>query len=106
MLHQALVDCSRGIILLPLGRTKEYNFFIDDKQKNSLQCKSPIVKGSLTRDFQLLVFSQIIFPHDSEYPSEAISNFYENPLIYNFTCEQLIVGVNHTKWNTQRLGGK
>jgi hypothetical protein len=64
MLHQALVDCSRGIILLPLGRVKSH-----------------IVKGSLTRDFQLLVFSRIIFPPDPEYPIKAISNFYENSLI-------------------------
>jgi hypothetical protein len=34
-------------------------------------------KGSVTRDFQLPVFSQISFPQGPVYPTGAISNFHE-----------------------------
>ncbi len=39
------------------------------------------IKGSLTRDLQLLFFSQISFPHGPKYPIRVISNFYENSQI-------------------------
>jgi hypothetical protein len=42
----------------------------------SISCEKGSVKGNLTRDFQLLVFSHISFPHDSEYPIRTISNFF------------------------------
>ncbi len=43
-----------------------------------------ILKGSMTRDFQLLVFvSQIRFPSGPDYPIGAISIFSENSRIYS-----------------------
>jgi hypothetical protein len=38
----------------------------------------PPVKGSLTRDFRVQVFSLISFPRAPEYPIGAIANFYTN----------------------------
>jgi hypothetical protein len=51
------------------------------------------VKGSLTRDFQHLFFSQISFHNGPVYPIGAISSFYENLQIYlkakdNHQCQQ------------------
>jgi hypothetical protein len=44
------------------------------------------LKGSLARDFRLLVFFMDQFPQCPEYPIEAFSNFYENSRRYSQLC--------------------
>ncbi len=41
------------------------------------------LKGTVSRDFLLLVFSWISFPQDPEYTIRAVSNFFENSWRYS-----------------------
>ncbi len=41
------------------------------------------LKGSVSRDFSLLVFSSISFPPAPEYPIKTVSNFFENSRRYS-----------------------
>ncbi len=55
------------------------------------------LKGSLTRDSRLQVFSEISFPLAPDYPIGAISNLYEK--IRNFV---FIAGVSDTLYYSRR----
>ncbi len=41
------------------------------------------LKGTVSRDFRLLVFSWISFPQSPEYTMRAVSNFFENSRTYS-----------------------
>jgi hypothetical protein len=68
------------------------------------ECSSCLLEGSLTTDFQFLVFSQIRFPHGPEYPIGAISNFYKKSRMYSNKMVNLVSttpAINDSNFDTE-----
>ncbi len=74
---------SSSLMLFMLVRFKHDSLAFSFDPQEPYKVTICILKGTVSRDFLLLVFSWISFPPAPEYSSKTVSNFFENSRGYS-----------------------